>query len=170
MNTGQMMLTLGAVMIFGIIILRMNTHTASIIGNVDDSRFGIMALALARSRIDAAMSLKFDANTVYTNVQPDANGNPIASTLTAPGSLGPNNTETLATYNDFDDFNGLVTQENALPSARFTVRSTVAYVDPSDDYEPSSSVQWHKMITVTVTSPNLSRPIVMRAINSYWTY
>ena len=170
MNTGQMMLTLGAIMIFGMLVLRMNTHTANITEEVDNTRFGIMALALARSRIDHAMGLKFDAQTVYNNLSPDANGKPPSGSLTSATGLGPNSGETPATYNDFDDYNGLTTVVDTIPSAVFTIASRVTYVDPDNNYQASSSIQWHKMITVTVSSPNLVSPIVMRAINSYWTY
>ena len=170
MNTGQMMLTLGAIMVFGILILRMNTHTANISEEVDDTRFGIMALALARSRIDNAMGLKFDAQTVYSNVSADVNGKPVSGSLTSASGLGPASGETVDKFNDFDDYNGYSVDVDTIPSAIFTVASRVTYVDPANNYQPSTSLQWHKMITVTVTSPNLTNPIIMRAINSYWTY
>ena len=165
------MMTLGAIVIFGIMIMRINTSELDTGERVDNSKFSVMAMALAKSRIDNAFALKFDANTVYGTVYPDANGNPPSNSLTAANGLGPSSAEASSKiFNDFDDYHNFTSVIDTIPSATFTVTSRVAYVDVENGYVTTTSPTWNKQITVVVTSDNLERPITLRAINSYWTF
>ncbi len=171
MNTGQMLLTLGAIILFGMGVLRLNTSELDTGQRVDNSKYSIMALALAKSRIDDAKALKFDANTVYGTVYPDVHGDPPTGSLTASGGLGPSNEErNSGEFNDFDDYHNFVEVVDTIPSANFRVVSTVQYVDAEDGYRPTTATTWHKRIRVVVTSENLAEPVVLSSINSYWKF
>lgn len=176
MNTGQTFLTLGAIMLFGMQLLRVNDSELSTGAEIDNSKFGVMGVALARSRIDRAFALKFDALTVYGNALPDVNGNPSSGSFTAAASLGAeatdktNNVAVESKFNDFDDYNGFTASIDTLPSARYTVTSVVRYVNPANGFAISNTPTWDKQITVTVTSVSIEAPIVLTAISSYWRY
>jgi hypothetical protein len=176
MNTGQMFLTLGAIMLFGIQVLRVNTSELSAADEVSNAKFSVMGVALARSRIDRAFALKFDANTVSGNAVPDASGNPSSGSFTAATGLGPADNEKTsgkadeAKFNDFDDYHNFASAIDTLPSARYVVTSQVWYVNPKVGFAKSTVPTWDKQITVTVTSPNLQAPIILSAISSYWRY
>ena len=105
MNTGQMFLTLGAIMLFGVQLLRVNTSELSAADEVSNAKFSVMGVALARSRIDRAFSLKFDANTVSGNAVPDASGNPSSGSFTAATGLGPSDAEKTSGKADEAKFN-----------------------------------------------------------------
>lgn len=166
-----MMLTLGAIILFGILILRINTTELNTSQRVDNSKFGIMALALAKSRVDNAFALKFDASTVYGTVYPDIYGHPPSGSLTSATGLGPSSSEMASgIFNDFDDYNNFVAIIDTIPSATFEVSSEVVYVDADNGFEETTTPTFNKMIVVTVTSNNLDRPITLRAINGYWKF
>lgn len=176
MNTGQMLLTLGAITLFGIQILGLNDNELSTSDEVNNAKFGIMATALAKSTIDNAFALKFDANTIYNNAYPDANGKPTSGSFTAPNGLGCSSGELTnghpdpRKFNDFDDYHNVTQVVDTLPSAIYTIVSQVRYVDPSNGFAPVNYITWDKEITVTVTSVNLRAPVILRAVNSYWKY
>lgn len=166
-----MLLTLGAIILFGTMVLRINVSELDTGERVEDTKYSIMALALAKSRIDNAFALKFDAATVYGTVYPDAYGNPPSGVLTAANSLGANSGElSTGKFNDFDDYHRAVEVIDTIPSARFTVNSIVRYVDIENGFAPVQSTTWHKQIVVTVTSESMARPVVLQAINSYWKF
>jgi hypothetical protein len=176
MNTGQMLLTLGAIILFGLQVLRVNDSEATTTEETNNSKFGVLAVALARSRIDRANGLKFDELTIMGNALPDANGNPSNGCFTAANALGCETNESTngspdeSKFDDFDDYNNVTTVVDTLPSARYTISSTVTYVDALVGFTQSSTIKWDKQITVVVTSDNLTAPVTLRSINSYWRY
>ena len=52
MNTGQMMITLGAVLLLSTIVLRVNSSQLSTQDSMQNTKFGILAISLATSVID----------------------------------------------------------------------------------------------------------------------
>jgi hypothetical protein len=170
MSTGQTMLTLVALMLFGMLAVRINSNKLLAGDDIDNSKYGTMAVALAKTRIDNATALKYDEKTVYGTAYPDASGKPSSGGLTASQSLGPESGETLSSFDDFDDYNGYVAIIDTLPSAIFTVRSRICYVDPTNGFAETTSITWSKMIEVTVTSVSMKRPLSFRSVNSYWKY
>jgi len=176
MNTGQMMLTLGAITLFGLQILNLSRNELGVSDDVNQAKFKIMAVALAKSTIDNAFALKFDEKTIYADAYPDANGKPTSASFTAATSLGCAANEKTsgkpdaAKFNDFDDYHGYTAKVDSLPSAVFNISSTVSYVDATNDFESTTTPTWDKQIIVTITSPSLPQPIVLTAVNSYWKY
>lgn len=130
MNTGQTILTLGAFALLSTILLSFYT----IIGNASDivanGQDGILATTLATSYLEIAQGLSFDEVTDTTD---RAIGNP--NMLTPVNRLGADDsTETgMGTFDDFDDFKGLVIEEVASgTNRRFRTMFDVNYVDPTD--------------------------------------
>jgi hypothetical protein len=176
MNTGQMMLALGAIILFGFQLLRVNTSDATTGAEVGNSKYGVLAVALARSRIDRANGLKFDELTILGNALPNAQGNPSTGSFTTYDKFGYDTGELVngkadeSKFDDFDDYHGYTSVVDTLPSAVFTVTSRVSYVNPVSGFAPSTTSTWDKQITVIVTSPDLIAPVTLTAINSYWRY
>jgi hypothetical protein len=161
MNTGQSLITIGAMMLLALTVLRVN---GSIMGTdtvLYNTKFGVLAVSLATSVIEEANKKCFDeADTA------DAVSN--INLLTAPGSLGPSVGEKYPHFDDFDDFNGYKDTVTNLPSAVFDVSCQVCYVNPANPDVASASRTWHKKITVTVTSPSMTDTFRLSSIFSYW--
>ena len=168
MNTGQMLLTIGAMILLSAIVLRVNNNFLTTNDVMMDSKFGVLAVSLAQSIIEEANNKAFDEHT---------DGNPIhdVSLLTSPDSLGEDS-EVYPNFNDFDDFNGYKRRDSSMPSAVFDISCRVCYVEPngSSIVEVYSHPTWHKKIEVTVTSPSMKKAdgsldtIKLAAIYSYW--
>ncbi len=60
MNTGQMMITLGAVLLLSTIVLRVNGSQLSNQDSMQNNKFGILAISLATSVIEEASEKAFD--------------------------------------------------------------------------------------------------------------
>jgi hypothetical protein len=186
MGTGQMLLTIGAMMLLGTIILTTNRGIEDSTQVLLNTGYGIDAVSLATSTIERANGLAFDQNT-----KDDSTGKLISlSQLTPPASLGQENGDS-TDFDDFDDFNGLPGGPNSfynqldtlrLPTDTtkiigiYDIKTEVHYVyrDPSsgDFVEETSSADtatWSKELDVwvwSVTTPDDS--VHMRDIFSYW--
>jgi MSHA pilin protein MshD len=161
MNTGQMMITLGAMMILGMVILRVNNGFLSTNTVLLDAKLGVLAVSLATSVIEEATGKAFDAET-------DTNSVNNLTDLTSATSLGPGTGEVYPNFNDFDDFNGLVYVNNTMPSAIFKIECFVGYINPGNPEIIVSTRTWHKKLTVQVTSKSMKDTVRMSAINSYF--
>ena len=62
MNTGQMMITIAAMMLLTVVILRVNTNFFNTSNLMYETKFGVMAVSLGTSIIEEASSKAFDAN------------------------------------------------------------------------------------------------------------
>lgn len=160
MNTGQMLLSLGALLLLSTMVLRFNRTVLTSDEVMYNSKFNVLAASLCTSLIDEAKSKVFDQNTDSTAVN---DVNKLSVKLEAEYG------ETYETYNDFDDFNNYIrTDSTSLPGEVFYVTSKVNYVTLSDPIQITSSNTWHKMITVTVMSPSMKDPVKISSIYSYW--
>ena len=167
MNTGQSLLSLGALFLLSLTVLRVNNNILSTESVMQDSKFGVLATSLATSIIEKASNKAFDANT---------DGNPVSSLtqLTSVTGLGPaSNEHPPDDCDDFDDFNGYHTTISNLPSAIYDVSCEVCYVNPTNPNGKSSIPTWHKKMTVKVTSKNMGNDeqrdtIKLSTIYSYW--
>jgi hypothetical protein len=120
---------------------RLMGSTGDDVGNAQDM---ILATTISTSYIELAQGLAFDEKT---EISSDAIGNP--SVLTAPNKLGHDGADedSIATFNDFDDFNGLVVEKTATgTNKRFTTRFAVSYVDPTNVDVVSSTQTFVKRI------------------------
>jgi hypothetical protein len=167
MNTGQSLLSVGAMFLLSLTVLRVNNSILTTDSTMQDSKFGILATSIATSLIEKASKKAFDANTFANSVS-------TLSALTPATGMGPGNGESAPdNCNDFDDFNGYTDQITNLPSAIFNVHCEVCYINPSNPDGKLSTQSWHKKMTVTVTSPNIGNAeitdtIRLSTIYSYW--
>jgi len=160
MNTGQMLLALGALIFLSTIILRFNRAELKSDEVMYNSKFNVLASSLCTSLIEEAKGKAFDNNTDSAAVN---------SVSLLSSKLGPETGENSSDdFNDFDDFNGYVRTDSTMPSAVFYVTSKVTYIDGSDLNKVSTTQTWRKAITVTVMSSSMSNPVEMSSIYAYW--
>ena len=161
MNTGQMLLTLGALVLLSVIILRVNNNAVTTNSVLLDTKFGVLAVSLATSIIEEANKKAFDAVT-------DGDAITDISLLTSPYGLGPASGETYENFNDFDDFDRYTKYVTNIPSAEFKVYCLVHYVNPTYLNDSTTTRTWHKKITVEVTSPSMADTVRLSSLYSYW--
>ncbi len=167
MNTGQSLLSIGALLLLSLTVLRVNNSILTTDTVMQDSKFGILATSIATSLIEKASKKAFDANTF---------GNAVSSLseLTPASGLGLGSGESAPdSCNDFDDFDGYTANITNLPSAEFNVSCKVCYVNPTNPDGKLNTQSWHKKMTVTVSSPNIGNEertdtIRLSTIYSYW--
>lgn len=173
MGTGQTMLTIGAIVLLTMVILRVNNNFLGTNSYLMRAKFGILAVSLGTSIIEEANSKSFDSLS-------DTAGVIAVTGLTQPNDLGPEAGEVYPNFNDFDDFNGLAfntRDDSTFISAVFDVSCSVTYVSDSDLDGTSLSRTWHKKLTVYITSESMRDlyseeldTLKMSSIFSYWFY
>ncbi len=164
MNTGQMLITISAIILLALVILRVNTNFFQTSSVMLDTKFGVMAVSLGTSIIEEASSKAFDAAT-------DTNSISSTSSLTSAWALGPKVGEAYPYFNDFDDFDGFVKTtagDSTFESAIFNAVCTVNYVNPTAPDVAVSYQTWHKKLTVVITSPSMRDTVTLSSIFSYW--
>ncbi len=165
MGTGQTLLTIGAMMLLGMVILTTNRNIISTSGVMLQANCGLDAVSLATSIIQEADSTAFDSSTV-------SGVDTVLSQLTPASALGQDNGNP-NDLNDFDDYNGLYGQgrldSTTLSTGKYYWRTRVYYVDNSSDLNQNSPVRsWTKRLDVYVWNRDLPDTIVMHSIYSYW--
>ena len=168
MNTGQLLITLGAMFILALVVLRVNNTFLSTTDIMSNTKFGVLAVSLGTSIIEEACGKKFDSATDTTSISD-------VGLLTAPTGLGPKYGEVYPNFNDFDDFNNYTRVDSSMPSAAFNISCKVCYVEPSGGKIVEVNKRtWHKKIEVTVTSRSLTKytgvqdTVKLSTIYSYW--
>lgn len=161
MNTGESLITIAAMMLLALTVLRVNNNLLSTDTVLLETKFGVLAVSLATSIMEEANKKPFDEAGVD-----DAISN--INVLTVPAALGPSSGETYTNFDDFDDFNGFTKHISNLPSAEFDVSCQVCYINPASPDLKSNTRTWHKKITVNVTSPSSTDTFRLSSIYSYW--
>jgi hypothetical protein len=161
MNTGQMIMSMGAMVLFSTVMLRVNTSNLMNENIRDQAQYGVLATSIATSIIEEASSKSFDESS-------DSNSVSLLSELTPAGNLGPESGETYATFDDFDDYNGFTKRDSTMPSAVFDISCDVMYIHPSNIKVKYNSEYWHKKINVTISSPFSQDTFRTSSIFSYW--
>ena len=159
MNTGQTIMTMGAMMLLSAVVLRVNTSNLNNESIRDQAQYGVLATSIATSIIEEAQSKSFDHFT-------DTNSVSLLTQLSS--TLGPEGSETEETFNDFDDYDGFTKRDSTMPSAIFDIACEVVYVNPNDIQGSTTNRTWHKKINVTISSPFSPDTFRTASIFSYW--
>ena len=179
MNTGQTILSLGAVILWSVTVLLTNRSSLQHGSIINQTQIDIYAVSLAQAKIEEASGKAFDR---YSATDTAGNGNAITnlSQLTDPTLLGKEAGENYPDFNDFDDYN-FYSGNNPFKLYvagvdTFRIQSTISYVDTTDPGGKSGFRTWHKKMVVKVwptISPwtaETAQPdtVVMTYIYSYW--
>ncbi len=155
------MITLGALVLLGLVILRVTSGFLTTSTVLTDAKLGVLGVSIATSVVEEASSKAFDEAS-------DSNSVYLLNSLTPAASLGPEYGESLGNFNDFDDYNGLNYTDTISSSAPFKIECWVNYITTSNPNGTTSSRTWHKRIDVQVTSPGMVDTIKMSTVYSYW--
>jgi len=159
MNTGQMILTIGAMILLATIVLRVNTNNLINESVRDQAQYGVLATSIATSILEEAQSKAFDENT---------DTNSVSSLTQLSEILGPESGETPATFDDFDDYNGYTKRDSTMPSAVFDIACEVVYVTANDVSGSSANRTWNKKMKITISSPFSPDTLRTATVFSYW--
>ncbi len=167
MNGGQMMITIGALMLLSVVILKVNTGNLNTNEILVDNKVEILATSVANSVIEEAFTKNFDEYNVKNPAE-------LLSNLTLVNKLGKDKDEVYPYFDDMDDYNGLDIIKNIPDADDYEVKCAVCYINPGNPNIPSHIRTWYKKITVKVTSEGMKNrngiqdTIVMSSIRSYW--
>jgi hypothetical protein len=158
MNTGQMMITLAAMVLLSLVILRVTTNFLTTDDVLMESKFGVLGISLATSIMEEATGKSFDEKSDSGTVL----------SLSDLSSIGPDAGEVYPNFDDFDDYDGLVKIDSSMPSAIFQIECKVNFVNPNNLDGYSASKTWHKKLKVLVTTKSSPDTIEMQTIYSYF--
>lgn len=161
MNTGQSLITIAAMMLLSILVLRINNTILNTGRIVQGTRFGLLATSMATSMMEEISSKSFDEYTTNNNATS-------LSQLTSPSKLGPESGDVYPNYDDVDDYNGYSRVDSTMPSAIFKISCVVYYVASTTPDVISNTATWNKKITVTVSSVSMPDTVRMATVFSYW--
>ena len=175
MNTGQMMITIGAIFLLAMVILRVNTNLLVTQNVLSNSKVNLIATSLATSAIEEITSKRFDQQTVSNTVL-------YATNLTPTNSLGIESGDVYPNFNDIDDYNDFYSDPKIdsieVDEDRkfyFETFCHIYYVSSSSPGTVSGSQTWDKRIDVKVTGDamideetGIQDTIKMSTIMSYW--
>ena len=174
----QMFMVIGALVLLGIATLGINNMLANKTTTMLEAEASLNATSLAQSMMDEVLGKSYDAAT--------ANGTKIydSTQFTAPGSLGPNATESaavsqpdtstpfksVANYNDVDDYNNYRRVVSTPIMGKFTITDTVYYSVENNPDQKSNTQTSYKKVIVTVRHTNMSFPLQLTDVAVYRRY
>ncbi len=168
MGTGQMLISIGAIVLLGTVILNTNRGITSSSQVMLETNFGLEAVSLCASTIDEAEYLPFDEST--RNSRADSG----LSQLTLPANLGEESSVN-DTLNDFDDWNGHIgvgyrLEKDSLATGWYMRKTQVHYVDFYTLNIDNTNRQWLKRLDVWVwnTADSAGSIVHMYSIYGYW--
>ncbi len=166
MNTGQMLLSVGALVLLGTTVLSVNRSFTQQGVVLEQTEVGVYAISLATSIVEEASGKAFDAATVNNSVTTTAS-------LTNANKLGPETGEATTpastdNFDDFDDYNNLTMGVRIAGVDSFTVKGTVYYVNPATPDVPTTSSTFYKRLDVQVYGSTSADTIKMSYIFSYF--
>lgn len=165
MNTGQMLLVLGAMALLSLTMLSVNRVFVEQERASMEGAFLLVATSLGQGLIDEAIGKGFD-EVVLSNPPTS-----LPSSFTSAGSLGPEAGESYPSFDDIDDFNGYSRTDTTDVGVDYTMNVLVEYVNGSNpDGSAEASPTFFKRLKVTISSPYLSNNTVLSYLVSYWGY
>ncbi len=158
MNTGQMLLTLGALMLISLVILNFNRNLSDIDDSLNYDRFRLEALSLLTSHIEEVSEYFFD------EVSTDTTTEKTLSNFTVPNSLGFD-ADDGGVADDIDDFSGQVISDTGRSGAIYNLQYVVKYVDLSGGHiQVSGTRTYNKRVTIKIWDA-FDPPLIGRMVN-----
>jgi hypothetical protein len=168
MNTGQTLLTIGALVLLGTAIITTNRTSFQHGGILQQTEVGLYAVSLAQGLIEEAAGKAFDT---YTAPPADTSQDVKVATSTTYFSttMGPESGEVYPNFDDFDDFNSATPRSvNVTGVGTFEIWAQVFYVTPTNADVNAGSKTWHKRMLVSVVGPSMLDTVKVPYIFSYW--
>ncbi len=160
----NMMLTICALLLFGLFALGANALTMSNSKVADRSEYSLTAISLAQSVIDEAKTKAFDERTVSaryavpvdsfaTVLGPEAPGEMFG----LPDSSSNGHFKSRSKYNDVDDYNNYIRIVDTPRARGYVISVLVSYAAEDNPESSTASRTTCKRMDVTVTCPAISQ-------------
>jgi hypothetical protein len=177
MTTGQSLMSIGALLLLSITVLRVNNNILCSDSVMYDSKYAIMANSIATSIIEKASRIRPDGQSMHFDENTILNQLTDSTQLTPYTSLGREGEATEEQFDDYDDYNGYTQQDDHYGSVTFYSRCEVCYVMPNNPDVKLNKTSWHKKLSVAVTWRQndqsvgfVTDTIKQSTIFSYWWY
>ena len=184
MNTGQTILTIGALMLLGMTVLTTNRASLQHGAIINKTEVDIYAVSLAEAKIEEASGRAFDH---WSATDTAGNGAVITATSQLSSTLGKESDDTVQAgppmryyFDDFDDYN-YYSGNNPFKLYvdgvdTFHIQTTVFYVDTANPEVAVAGPTWHKRMivkvwpSITAWGQDNAKPdtVTMSYIYSYW--
>ncbi len=172
MGTGQMLITIAAIVLLGTIIVNTNVGIGKSTQLLLETNFGLESVSLCASTIEEADNLPFDSSTV-TPSKLDSS----TTELTPPSSLGQANYGD--SLKDFDDYNGNDAAHGGkgyrldsmqLGTGWYKRWTQVQYVNFGTLSVNTTSPTWIKRLDVKVwnVADSINSVVSMYSFDTYW--
>jgi len=160
MSSVQTLLTICGLALFSLLALNVNKIILTSSSQTDASEYINTATNAGQNVLNMISRKAFDQNTI---------GNPPYKNnlFTSVNLLGPDSGETIATYNDVDDYDGYTVADTSPRAGVFNVLVHVNYVDDNNPGSVINSLSRTKRIQVAVKSPFMKDTLFMYAYKSY---
>ncbi len=160
MGQRELLLVLGAIILFGLTMLSTNRYVINQNESIIQREFEFYSISLAQSFIEEAKTKAFDEKVINAAVN-------APNQLTTSNQLGPDAGETHPNFDDVDDYDGLTLTEST-GRDEFDVSIAVGYIlDETDPETIINSRSWYKRMNVTISNPFLIQPLVLGFVFSY---
>lgn len=177
MNTGQTLLTIGALALLSTAILSFNKTLSRSDINLAQNRYRLEALSILTSYIEQASQYYFD------EVSTDTTSGKQLADFTDPAQLGFDNNDN-GIIDDFDDFNNYTVVDTGISGIPYQVNFQVEYVElQGNQLVPATSRQYNKKMTIRITDDypealifkyqngqKIKDTLELSFINTYWFY
>ncbi len=161
MGYRELLLTLGAITIFGLTMLGVNEHMISGTEGIYDQQAEYLAMNIAQKYIEEAKTKAFDEKSINKESSITQNS------FTKNSSLGPDGGESYPyNFDDVDDFDGLAVTDTSTVIA-MDVLISVAYVRAANLTTPVTSKEFYKLMSVEVRNNYLQYPVRAVYVFSY---
>ncbi len=177
MNTGQTMLTFGALTLLSFVILNLNKNLGQSDISLAQNRYRLEALSIMSSYIEETSQYFFDEASTDTLTYKTLND------FTLPNQLGMEHND-YGVPDDFDDFNNYSVKDTGMSGVIYKLNFKVEYVQlVGSAMVISISRKYNKQMTISI-SDNYADPLIFRYkngvkikdtlqvsfVNSYWFY
>ena len=157
MGQQELLLTIGAIVIFGMSMVSTNLLTVEQTEAIYRQQAELYALSIAQGYIEEARAKAFDENTIQNTASS-------ANDFTATASSGAG--ETYPAFDDVDDFVNIPT-DTTTNLGQMSVNIDVQYVDVADLEYPVAYRTYYKKMTVSVFSEYLIDTVRVDYIFAY---
>ncbi len=159
MGQRELLLVLGALILFGLTMLSTNRYVIDQNESIIQREFEFYGISLAQSFIEEAKTKAFDEKVINGTVNTPGQ-------LTHWSQLGPDAGQTHPNFDDVDDYNGL-TRTESTGRDEFDVSIEVGYINETDPETIVNPGSYYKRMNVTISNPFLIQPIVLGYVYAY---
>ncbi len=161
MNNTQMMLLIGAALLFSMLTLSSNRGIVYSTQVTYESEHVLTATQLGDAMVSEIISKAFDAataDTAITNI----------NLLTSSASFGHNAFEVYPNYNDVDDYHRFTKKVDTPRLGVFDLYTEIAYVNELNPNQVIYTKSWMKRIKVRISHKAMPQPIIIYYFVSYY--